>query len=76
MKCLHHVTSLDGGEAVGGHGKSGMVVEEVQDLDRTAIGELPRVESTCQVSLGSLASKRMRRTWDACGVEERSGRGV
>ncbi len=41
MEDLDHVQSLEGGEGAGGQSDSGLVIEEVQDLDRAAIGQLP-----------------------------------
>ena len=41
MKGVGDVVALDGAEAIGGESDSGTVVEEVEDLDRGAVGELP-----------------------------------
>lgn len=41
MEDLNHVQSLQGAKAARADGDPRLVVEEVQDLDRTAVGQLP-----------------------------------
>src|SRR5260370_41838140 len=41
MEAVGDVVTLDGAKARGGEGDSRAVVEEVQDLDRTAVGQRP-----------------------------------
>jgi len=41
MKDVDGVGCLDGDEGFAGDGESRLVVEEIQDLDRAAVGELP-----------------------------------
>src|SRR5437660_9493332 len=41
MEDIDHVQSFEGAEAAGGQSDSGLVIEEVEDLDRAAVSELP-----------------------------------
>ena len=57
MKDVDGVGCLDCDECFAGHGEPGFVVEEVQDLDRAGVGELPGSRVQLPGLIGQLGLK-------------------